>query len=279
MEDWKEKLARMQRWLAKKGKRLGKLLGETCRGLGRWLLEGAKTLGRLLGEKGRALGGWLLEHAKKLGKLLKEKSEPLRRWLVQRRERVIPAAVFLAVSLTVLMVGNLLLPSPAARVAGQYLDAAFAYDYMELYSLFDQAVLEGELDRSGLTPLGMETVAAENSSRVAGYVAQVERDYGVEISYSYQARRERALTAQELKELQRLYDADGLQVELLEAHRARVLVTARMEGTNGHEDLRQELEITAIRTCRGWSLDRDSMHAFLTVIYDLPAFAQESFGA
>lgn len=278
MEDWKAKLAPLKERLVTNGKKLGRLLKEKGGQLGRWLLANGKRLGKWLWTNVKRFGRWLLANGKRLGGLLWERSEPLRRWMAERRERLIPAAVFLTVSLAVFTTGNILLPGPAAQVAGRYLDAAFTYDYMELYSLFDQAVLEGELERSGLTPAGMATVAAENGSRVERYVAQVERDYGVEISYSYRTGRERALTARELEELQRLYDADGLRVELVEARRARVSVVARLEGEDAHAELRRELEVTAIRTGRGWSLDRDSMHAFLSVIYDLPDFAQENFG-
>ncbi len=248
MKDWKEKLARLGQWLGERKRRLAAV---------DWKAKAAEL---------------------KDPKAWKAMAGALWRWLAEYRDRVIPV-VFLAVSLAVFLMGNRALSRPAARIAQRYLDAAFAYDYMELYGLFDEAVLEGELDRAGLDRTGMEQVALLNSAQVAQYVAQAESDYGVEISYSCRTTATEALGAQELAELQRLYDADGIQVELLGARRTSARVTARMKGADGRKKLSRELEITAIRTARGWSLDRDSMHAFLTVIYDLPAFAQENFGA
>lgn len=246
MKDWKEKLTRLGQWLGSRKKRLTAV---------DWRAKAAGL---------------------KDPKVWKAKAKGLRPWLAEHKDRVMPA-VFLAVSLMVFLMGNRALSRPAAKIAQRYLDAAFSYDYMELYSLFDQAVLEGELDRAGLDRTGMAAVAQVNSVQVAQYVAQVEQDYGVEISYSCRTTATEALGAQELAELQKLYDADGIQVELLGARRTSAQVTARMKGADGRKKLPRELEITAIRTARGWSLDRDSMHAFLTVIYDLPVFARENF--
>lgn len=209
----------------------------------------------------------LLEKGKQLEKLLREK-----------RERLVPAAVFLALSLALLIVANLLLPSPATRVAGRYLDAAFAYDYTELYSLFDQAVLEGELERYGLDRSGMAAVAQLNSAQVEQYVALVESGCAVDISYTYELTGERALEPDELEALRGRYAADGFQVDILGARRVSAQVSTRLAGGGHWEVLERELELTAICTPSGWSLDRDSMHVYLAVIYDLPAFAQEHFG-
>lgn len=195
----------------------------------------------------------------------------------ERLERMAPAAAFLAVSLTVFIVGDLLMPSPVARMARRYLDAAFTCDYMELYSLFDQRVLEGEMARYGLDRAGMEAVARTNSVQAERYVAQLERDYGVKLSYSYQTTDEWDLGPRKLEELQQRYDADGLRMELLAARQAGIQVAVRMKGQDRRKVMGRELELTIIATPQGWSLERDSMYAFLTVLYDLPTFAQENF--
>lgn len=194
------------------------------------------------------------------------------------RDRLVPAAGLLGVSLALFIVMSLVSPSPAQRVGQRYLDAAFAYDYMGLYGLFDPQVLEGELERYGLDRSGMAALAQTNSRQVERYVADIQRQYAVEISYTYQVTGERSLEPGEWEALTGRYAADGFSADIRDARRVSALVSAALVGDGSRDKGEWELELTAIATPRGWSLDRDSMYAFLDVIYALPGLAQSAFG-
>lgn len=194
------------------------------------------------------------------------------------RDRLVPAAGFLGISLAVFLALVLTAPSPAERVGQRYLDAAFAYDYMGLYGLFDPQVLEGELERYGLDRSSMAALAQTNSRQVERYVADIQRQYAVEISYTYRVTGERSLEPGEWEALTRRYAAGGFSADIRDARRVSALVSAALVGDGSRDEGEWELELTAIATPRGWSLDRDSMYAFLDVLYALPGLAQSAFG-
>lgn len=209
----------------------------------------------------------------------KELERRLKSWALGEKQRLIAAAALLAVSLGLFFGWALARPSGAVQVARRYMEAAFDCDYMELYGLFDEAVLDRELERYGMDRAGMEDVARKNGALVEEYVVKVQTDYGVTVSFRYELAGERVLTPDELSALAGLYAADGFQVDILEARQVAVRATAQLAGADSRQTLERELEITAIRTPKGWSLDRDSMYAVWALLYDLPAFAQENFGA
>ena len=194
------------------------------------------------------------------------------------RDRLVPAAGLLGVSLALFIVMSLVSPSPAQRVGQRYLDAAFAYDYMGLYGLFDPQVLEGELERYGLDRSSMAALAQTNSRQVERYVADIQRQYAVEISYTYRITGERSLEPGEWEALTGRYAADGFSADIRDARRVSALVSAALVGDGSRDKGEWELELTAIATPRGWSLDRDSMYAFLDVLYAMPGLAQSAFG-
>lgn len=195
-------------------------------------------------------------------------------WSKEHRDRLVPVAGFLAGSLAVCLALALAMPSPAARVAQRYLDAAFSYDYMGLYSLFDDRVLEGELARYGLDRSRMDSLARTNSEQLARYVADIEGRWGVEISFAHKVSLQRPLERGEREALESRYAADGIALDIRDARRVSAQVVVQVTRGDQAQTLPRELELTAIATPRGWSLDRESMYAFLDIIYDLPAAAQ-----
>lgn len=199
-------------------------------------------------------------------------------WAREHRERLVPAAGFLGGSLALFLALALTAPSPAVRVAERYLDAAFTYDYMGLYALFDDRVLEGELARYGLDRAGMAALARTNRGQLEEYVADIEGRYGVEISFSHQVSLQRPLERDEREALEGRYAADGMDLDIRDARRVSAWVAVQLTGGDQTQTLPRELELTAIATPGGWSLDRDSMYAFLDIIYDLPTSVPNALG-
>ena len=202
----------------------------------------------------------------------------LKAWVLERRERLSWAGGFLAVSLAVFLCLALPGANGPEGVARRYMDAALDYDYLGIYRLIDRRVLDRELELAGLDRAGMEERAATNTGLVAEYIGQIEDEYGVDITYTYAVTGQRPLSADALAVLALAYERDGHGPDLLAATQVEVHAVARLTGAERTETLERELSVTAIRTGRGWSLDKDSMHTFLELFYDLPFFAWEHFG-
>lgn len=267
MKDWRAVAARLRAWLSAAWVCLKGWSATTWPRLRAWLSAAWVRLKGWLATAWTRLKAWLSATCPRLAALA---------W--EHRERLVPAVGLLGISLAVFLALVLTTPNPAQRVGQRYLDAAFSYDYMGLYGLFDDQVLERELVRYGLDRNSMAALARTNSGQLEGYVADIERRYSVKISFSHKIAGQSSLERDEREAMERRYAVDGMAVEVLDARRVSMRVMAGLAGAGRWEEREWELELTAIATPRGWSLERDSMYAFLDIIYDLPSAAQGAFG-
>lgn len=274
MKDWSAVAERGKKRLATAWTRLKKWSATAWGRLKEWATTAWARLKKWSATAWTRLRGWLHPVWTRFKEWLRPAWSRLAAWVKAHRERLVPSAAFLGVSLGVFLALALSMPSPAQRVGQRYLDAAFSYDYMGLYNLLDPQVLEGELDRYGLDRGSMAALAQTNHDQLARYVADIESRYGVKISFAPTIEAQRPLERAEEEALEGRYAADGIHLDIRAARRLRGSVYARLEGAGQVRALRRELELTAIATPQGWSLERDSMLVFLDVIYALPGAAQ-----